>query len=104
MVVTPSDLRLVERRAQLRDRVVARLGVRDQLRDQRVVTRPDVVAFLNAGVDADAGRETEPLDPARLRQERPRIFGVEPNLDCVAVRWAGLVEWTAFGDPDLVAR
>ena len=45
----------------------------------------DLVALLDARVDADAGGQDEPVDAPGLGQERPRILGVEPRLDRVAV-------------------
>jgi hypothetical protein len=59
--------------------------VRDQLRDHRVVRRPDLVALRDARIDADASGEPQPLDRPRLREEGARILGVEPHLDRVAL-------------------
>ena len=86
-VVTPLDLGLGERVAASRSSASSRVGaVRDQLRDHRVVGDADLVALLDARVDADPGRQPQPLDAPGLREERARILGVEPHLDRVAVR------------------
>ena len=58
--------------------------MRDQLRHERVVREPDLVALLGARVDPDPVRQHEPVEPPGLGQERPRILGVEPRLDRVA--------------------
>ena len=50
------DLGLRERCAEPVERLLSRLAVRDQLRDQRVVGDPDLVALLDARVDADPVR------------------------------------------------
>ena len=97
-----SDLGLRERLREPVDRRVPRRAVGDQLGDQRVVPRADLVALLDARVDADAGRQPQPLDPAGLGQERERILRVEAHLDRMAVRRSGLSELAALGDPDLV--
>src|SRR5205823_4753754 len=34
----------------------------------------------DSGVDADPGGQAQPLDAPGLREERPRILGVEPHL------------------------
>ena len=46
----------VERLLEPRDRLVPVGAVGDQLGDQRVVREPDLVALLDAGVDADRRR------------------------------------------------
>ena len=98
------DLGLGERRGEPVERLVARRAVGDQLRDQRVVARPDLVTLLDACVDADAGRQPQPSDPAGLRQKRPRVLRVEPHFDRGAreLRF-GRVEPLALGDPDLLS-
>ena len=81
-------------------------GVRDELRDQRVGRRTDLVALGNAGVDTDPGRQPKSLDPSGLRQERPRILSVEPDLDGVPGRMAvqdSAREGLPGGDPQLLA-
>ena len=74
--------------AEARDnRSVARLGRRDQLREQRVVVDGDRAAFVDAGVDADARARParDRAAAAGLRQEiLRRIFGVDAALDRVA--------------------
>src|SRR5207245_6284861 len=75
--------RLRERAAQSVECFAARRAVRDQLRDQRVVRDPDLVALLDAGVDANLFRQTQLLYPPCLREERPRIFRVQPDFDRV---------------------
>ena len=84
------DLGRRERGGKPVERLVARVAGRDQLRDHRVVAGPDLVAFLDAGVDAHRGGQAQALDASRLRQERPRVLGVEPHLDGVAVQRRGL--------------
>ena len=66
------------------ERLVAGVPVRDELGDHRVVADRDLVALLDARVDADPGRKPKAVDPAGLREERARILGVEPHLDGVA--------------------
>ena len=78
------DDRRIERELQLRDRVVPVGAVGDQLGDQRVVREPDLVALLDPGVDPDPGGQDEPVNRARLREERLRILGVQARLDRVA--------------------
>ena len=60
-----ADLGLRERVREPGERLGARRPVRDQLRDHRVVAEPDLVALLDARVDADARRQAQPLDPSR---------------------------------------
>ena len=59
MVAGPSTWVAPSIVAAARDRVGAVFAPHDQLGDQRVVVRRDLVAFLEAGIDADAvaGRE-----------------------------------------------
>ena len=82
-VVTPSTSVVGERGREPVERLVARRGVRDQLRDHRVVRGADLVALLDAGVDADrrpaagAARSGRPAggtcaDPRRRAAPRPR--------------------------------
>ena len=82
----PFDDRLVESVGEQIERCVAIGGVCDELRDHRVVPRAHLVALGNARVDADGLREREPRDSSVLREERPRILGVEPRFDGVAMR------------------
>ena len=51
------DLGLGERGRESVERLLARLPVRDQLRDHRVVGDADLVALLDAGVDPHARRQ-----------------------------------------------
>ena len=44
------------------------------------------VALVDPGVDADPGRQPEPLDPSGLRQKRARILGVKAHLHGVPLR------------------
>ena len=81
-----ADLRLGERRGEPVEGLLPRGSVRDQLRDHRVVGRAELVALGHACVDAHAGREAQPLDAAGLRQEGPRILGIETHLDRVTAR------------------
>ena len=77
---------LRERRLEPFERLVAVVAERDQLGDHRVVARADLVAFLDARVDADVRRQPEAAHGAGLRQERPRVLRVQARLDRVTVR------------------
>src|SRR5205085_128452 len=79
----------------------ARLAVRDQLGDHRVVGDPYLVPLLDPGVDADPVRQVEPLQPAGLGEERARVLGVQPYLDGVAAKLRAHVERLARRDPKL---
>ena len=79
-----ADLGLLERVRKAGESLPAGRPVRDQLRDQRVVRRADLVAFRDARVDPDAVWQPQPLDRPGLRQERAGILGVQPDLDRVA--------------------
>jgi hypothetical protein len=57
--------------------------VRDQLRDHRVVGDRDLVALLDAGVDADSVGEPQSFESARLREEGARVLRVQADLDGV---------------------
>ena len=46
--------------------------------------RRDLVALLDARVDADPVRKPKAVEPPGLGQERAGVFGVEPHLDRVA--------------------
>ncbi len=74
---------------------------RDQLCEQRVVDEPDLVPLLHGRVDANPPGKDEPLDAPGLRQERPRILGVEPRFDGVAARRDVEVEVLTVGDAKL---
>ena len=52
------DVGLGERGGEPVERLRARRAVRDELREQRVVARADLVALLDAGVDAERGGRT----------------------------------------------
>ena len=65
------DDRLVQRGGQTVERIVAVGAVRHELRDHRVVGGPDLVALLDARVDADRRRKAQPsCDPACGRNVR----------------------------------
>ena len=100
-MTTPSTSVSSSARREPVERLVARLAVRDQLRDHRVVGEPDLVALLDAGVDADSVGQPQPLEPARLRQERARVLGVEADLDRVAVQGGRLGQRAALGELEL---
>ena len=88
-VVTPSTT-VSSRASASRSSAASRSArVCDELRDHRVVARAHLVALGDARVDADGLRQREPRDASGLREERPRILGVEPRFDRVALR-AGL--------------
>ena len=55
----------------------------DQLRDHRVVGDPDLVAFIDTGIDANVARQSQARDASGLREERARILSVKTNLDRV---------------------
>ena len=85
-----ADLGLRQRIAEPGERLGPRRPVRDQLRDHRVVADSDLVALRDARVDADPGRQPQPLERPGLRQEAARILGVEPDLDRVALNFVFL--------------
>src|SRR5262249_7009180 len=97
-----ADVGLVEGVAQPLDRLVAARTGRDELCDQRVVTRPGLVSLLYAGVDPDARRQAKALDRPGLRKEHERILRVEPHLDRGAADTVARLETPALRDPDLV--
>ena len=85
-VRTPRMGNDAKRRDGAGDRGVARLAVRDQLREHRIVVDRHVAAFDDAAVDADAGARRFAIEQqrARLRQEtRRRILRVDAALDRV---------------------
>ena len=63
--------------------VCARVAVRDQLADHRVVVRRHGVAGVDVAVDADAraARRVPALDQARRGHEGARVLGVDAALD-----------------------
>ena len=83
------------------ERLGARLGVRDQLRDHRVIGDADLVALLDAGIDADPGWQPQPLEPAGLGKERARVLRVQPHLDCMASKLWQRRQRAAFGELQL---
>ena len=98
------DHGLGERVAQAEQRLVTRRAVGDQLGDHRVVGNAHLVALLDARIDADARRQAESLDPARLGEEGLRILRVEPRLDGVALEPCNsLLQRFACGDAELLA-
>ena len=100
----PADLGRGERVGEPVERRRARRRVCDQLCDQRVVAGADLVALLDAGVDAHSRRQPQPFERPRLRQERPGILGVEAHLDGVPVGEARRPSGKAFSrsDPQLL--
>ena len=98
------DCGLGERVTQPEKCLVARRSVRDQLRDHRVVADPDLVALLDSRVDADARRQPEALDAARLGQKALRVLRVEPCLDGVPLEARVEVESLAGCDAELLAN
>ena len=100
-MTTPSTSVSASARREPVERLVARLAVRDQLRDHRVVGDADLVALLDAGVDADAGRQPQPLEPAGLGEERARVLRVQPHLDRVAAQLGRRGQRAAFGELEL---
>ena len=82
-MTTPSTSVSASASRELRERLLPSLAVRDQLRDHRVVGERDLVAFLDACVDADTRRQAQTLERPALREERPWILRVQPHLDRV---------------------
>ena len=107
-VVSPRTTRVVQRRRQAIQRLVARRAVRDDLGQHRVEPARDLVAARDPGVHADPGpgRPAQLLDAAGRRQEPGlRVLGVQPDLDCMSRRrHVGLPEPERFAgrDPQLV--
>ena len=58
-VVTPSIVGIRQRRRELRERILSRRPVGDELRDQRVVAKADLVAFFDSRVDTHPRRQLE---------------------------------------------
>ena len=82
-------------------RLVAGCSVRDELGEQRVVAQSDLVAFRDAGVDANRVREDEALDHPSAREEVPWILCVEAGFDRVAVLLGADGERLARRDQEL---
>src|SRR6185312_16027147 len=82
------DDELLERAAQAPDAALAVGAVDDQLADHAVVIRRDLIAGVEAAIDADvhaAGRDVV-LHEAGRRGECLRVLGVDPALDRMAVK------------------
>ena len=75
--------------------------VGDELRDHRVVREADLVSLLDAGVDANAGRQHEAFEPPRLGQEVPGILCVQARLDRVPAGRDVQLDLLACGDAEL---
>src|SRR5919201_610618 len=96
------DLRLRERVAHPRKRLVPRPTVRDQLRDHGVVRDRHLVAFLDTGVDAHARGQAQSRERARLREKRARILRIQPYLDGMSVQVTlCYLQWFGRGDAQL---
>src|ERR1017187_10504788 len=82
----PLDDQLGKRVTHARDRGVARITVRDELTNQRVIVRRDAVARIDVAVDANAGAagRMPELDRSGRGHERARILGVDAAFDGVA--------------------
>src|SRR5436305_10243592 len=98
-----------ERAAHARNRNLARARVDDELGYQRIVVRRDDVACVGRRVEADArpARRVVARNQSGRRRERPRVFGVDAALDCVAVEdhvRLLVPERVPFGDENLVAH
>ena len=66
--MTPATSASASARAEAIERFRACGGVRDELRDHRVVAEADLVALLDTRVDAHhLRRQSKPLDAAGLR-------------------------------------
>ena len=81
-----ADLRLLQRPRQAVERLLACVAGRDELGDHRVVRGTDLVPLAHTGVDADPLGQSQPLEPAGLRQERARILRIQPDLDRMAAQ------------------
>src|SRR5918992_5300454 len=92
------DLRLLQRVAKTIERLIARRAVCDQLRDHRVVGESNLVALLNAGVDANSVWKRQPLDAPGLWEEGLRVLRIQPHLDGMAPRIGPNVERFAGRD------
>ena len=92
---------LGQRDAHPRDRLLARVAVRDDLADHRVVVRRHEVVGVRVRVDADAraARRVPRRDAARRRHERPRVLGVDAAFDRVAA-----LDDVALAEAQLLAR
>ncbi len=97
----PADFGLTQGGCESVERLGAGGPVRDQLGDHRVVGEPDLVTLLDSGVDADAAGQPQHVDAPGLREERPRVLGVQPDLDRVPARVGPHVELFPGGDPEL---
>src|SRR6266568_3030327 len=89
----PDDREFVERPLHTRDRLGAVAAPRDDLREQRVVVRRDLVALEAVRVDADprpAGRQPGREHARRRREVLFAVLGVDTALDRVSA------------DPDLL--
>ena len=101
-VVTPPTSVSRERARAAGDRLLARVAVRDQLRDHRVVARPDLVALVDARVDAHAGRAAAAARsvPACGRKLRGSSAYSRTSTACPRKR-PSASSALAVGDPDL---
>ena len=82
----------------------SRVGaVGDQLRDHRVVARPDRVALVHPTIDADRARQPEPLDATRSAAGSVRGSSAYSRTSIAwPARRAVRLELVALGDPDLL--
>ena len=80
---------LAQRLAQAREGLIAVRAVRDELGDHRIVVRGDLVACVDAGIEACARHRggLPPMQDAtgRGQEAASRVFGVQPQLDRMAV-------------------
>src|SRR5688572_7794542 len=79
------DDHLGQRDAHAGERLVARVAVRDDLADHRVVVRRNEIVRVHVAVDADAGSpgHVPRRDATGRGHERERILGVDAALDRV---------------------
>ena len=97
------DLGLLERLGKPIERLRARLTVRDQLRDHRVVRRADGVTLFDSRVYSDAPGQAQSLDSAALREEGRGILRVEPHLDRMSAQLGAIdVQRLALRDSNLL--
>src|SRR6185437_13715698 len=101
------DDELLERAAQAPDAALAVGAVDDQLADHAVVVRRDLIAGVEAAIDADvhAARRDVILHQAGRGGEGLGVLGVDPALDRVTVELdlvLGAGQAVALRDADLL--
>src|SRR5690606_11199318 len=100
------DDELLQRAAHLGDRPFARIGVRDQLTDERIVVRGHAIAGIDVRIDPDTGaaRRMPVGDEPGAWGEFVGVLGVDAAFDGVTAQDDVLLpepELLAGGYPDL---